>query len=94
MRVGKGGWLVVVFCLAAVFIYVRSMKEKKMALSEYAFRLEEMQKERLLACAERDELHLRIASQTDPAWIEMVLMRDLGVVPQGWMKVHFRSEAQ
>lgn len=83
-------WWVTAFCLASAAMYFQSMKEKKSALVEYTFRLEEMEKEKLLAYAEKEELLLKIASQSDPAWIEMVLMRDLGVVPEGWLKVHFK----
>lgn len=66
------------------------MRGKKRALSELSFRLEEMNKEKHLALQKKDELCLRIASQDDPAWIEVVLMRDLGVVPEGWLKVYFK----
>jgi hypothetical protein len=84
-------WWVAAFCIATALVYVQSMKEKKAALAETSFRLDEMEKEKLLAFAERDELRLKIASQSDPAWIEMILMRDLGVVPEGWLKVHFKK---
>lgn len=82
---------VFVFCLVTAFAYFQSMKGKKAAIRELTFRLEEMEKEKWVALQEKDDLHLRIASQDDPAWIEMVLMRDLGVVPEGWLKVHFQK---
>ena len=50
--------------------------------------LEQAQKECEL---EKQQLQLKIASQTDPAWIEMILMRDLGVVPEGYLKVYFKK---
>jgi hypothetical protein len=67
------------------------MKEKKNAVQYMSLRLEEMQKDKWDALQKRGELELRIASQNDPAWIEMVLMRDLGVVPEGFLKVHFKK---
>lgn len=42
------------------------------------------------ALQNKEDLQLRIASQNDPAWIEMVLIRELGVVPEGFLKVHFK----
>jgi len=39
--------------------------------------------------ADREELRAQIQSQSDPAWVEMILMRELGVVPEGWLKIHF-----
>lgn len=83
-------WWVFLFCALAGYVYVQSQREKHLAARELAFRLEEMEKEKRLALQERDDLHLRIASQSDPAWIEMILMRDLGVVPEGFLKVHFK----
>lgn len=67
------------------------MKKKKAFLSEATFRLEEMEKGKILALQEKEQLALKIASQSDPAWIEMILMRDLGVVPEGYLKVHFKK---
>ncbi len=80
-----------IFCLITGFAYFQSMKEKRAAIRELSFRLEEMGKEKCLALQDKEELHLRIASQDDPAWIEMVLMHGLGVVPEGWLKVHFQK---
>lgn len=82
-----------VFAIAALvsFFYVPAMRGKKMTLNELAFRLQEMEKEKCCAMQEKEELALQIHSQNDPAWIEMVLMRDLGVVPEGWLKVHFKK---
>jgi hypothetical protein len=85
-------WLwVVAFCAATCFIYFHSLKEKSAALRDLTFRLEEMEKERLLAMSDREMLGLTLASQDDPAWIEMILMRDLGLVPEGFLKVHFKK---
>jgi hypothetical protein len=67
------------------------MKKKKALFAEYTFRLNEMEKEKKQAFLEKEHLQLKIASQNDPAWIEMILMRDLGVVPEGYVKVHFRG---
>jgi hypothetical protein len=50
-----------------------------------------MQKEYLYAVVENDDLSMQIASQTDPAWVELVLLREMGVVPEGYLKVHFKS---
>lgn len=60
-------------------------------IAELQFRLSEMNKVSLLADQEKEELSLQIASQSDPAWIEMVLLREVGVVPEGFLKVHFAS---
>lgn len=53
--------------------------------------MQELESERNLALELKSDLALRIQSQSDPAWVELVLMRDLGVVPEGWLKVHFEK---
>ncbi len=86
-----GTWWVAAFCSLTCVVYFQSLKGKKGAVRELSFRLQEMEKEKTLAFQEKEELHLRIASQNDSAWIETILMRDLGVVPEGYLKVHFKS---
>ncbi|MBX7065992.1 MAG: hypothetical protein K1X28_02055 [Parachlamydiales bacterium] len=87
----KRNWWVVGFCVIAVLAHVHFSKEKKLAFHELQNRLEEMEKEKLQALQMKEDLQLRIASQNDPAWIEMVLIRELGVVPEGFLKVHFKK---
>lgn len=88
---GRSWWWVAVFCAITGFVYFQSQKEKHAAVRDLSFRLEEMEKEKLLALSDRDTLNLTLASQDDPAWIEMILMRDLGLVPEGFLKVHFKK---
>ena len=85
------GWWVFAFCAATGLIHFHFLKEKTQAVHLITLRLEEMEKDKWLALQKKDDLCLRIASQNDPAWIEMILMRDLGVVPEGFLKVHFKK---
>lgn len=82
-------WWVFSFCFIAISVYLHFAHEKKAQIEELSSRFGRMQRELGLARAERDSLLLQIESQNDPSWIEMILMRDLGVVPEGWLKVHF-----
>ena len=82
-------WWVFCFCIAATSIYLSNSQTKKEKLTELRVRLDTLDREKLLALQERETLQLQIDSQSDPSWIEMILMRDLGVVPEGWLKVHF-----
>jgi hypothetical protein len=83
-------WWVAAFCSLSLFAYCQSSAEKKQAIAELAARIEELSSEKIVSEQLKEELLLAVASQEDPAWIEMVLMRDLGVVPEGWLKVHFK----
>ena len=91
MSVWSRNWWVVLFCLMTSLIYLHFCKAKKNGVALLTLRLEQMEKERWLALQQKEDLSLRIASQNDPAWIEMILMRDLGVVPEGFLKVHFKK---
>lgn len=86
----QGWWWVALFCMASGALYFHAIKDKKNQVRELSFRLEEMEKEKILAFSDRENFRLQIDSQSDPSWIEMILMRDLGVVPEGWLKVHFK----
>ena len=39
----------------------------------------------------KEDLVLKVQSQADHAWIEQVLMKELGVVPENQIKVHFKN---
>ncbi len=92
MSILSQSWWVIAVCAVTGLTYYHFMKDKKAALQELAVRLEQTETNKHLQLEKRDDLHLRIASQSDPAWIEMVLIRDLGVVPEGFLKVHFHSK--
>jgi hypothetical protein len=85
-------WWVILFCMAVGLVYLHALKNRNAALKEIGFRLGEMDKEKLRVLQEKEDLQMRISSQNDPAWIEMVLMREIGVVPEGWIKVHFKTK--
>jgi hypothetical protein len=84
-------WWVLAFCCLAAIVYLHAMKQRNVALAELQFRFSEMEKEKRLAVQDKEDLALRITSQSDPAWIELVLLRELGVVPEGFVKVHFKK---
>lgn len=84
-------WWVLAFCLLASIVYVPAMKNRKALLGELSFRFSEMEKEKRLVLQEKEELAQRIASQDDPAWVELVLLREMGMVPDGFLKVHFKK---
>ncbi len=84
-------WWCLLCCFLISLAYLHAIKRKQAALEEISFRFRETEQQLSLAMLEKEDLELRLASQSDPAWIEMVLMREIGVVPEGWMKVHFQG---
>jgi hypothetical protein len=49
------------------------------------------QRQRYLLLQKRD-LQQTLKSTDDPAWVERVLMRELGVAPQDYRKVYFKED--
>lgn len=41
---------------------------------------------------EQDDLKLQIASLSDPGWTELVLMKNLGLIPEGYTKIYFEEK--
>ncbi len=84
-------WWVVSLCLLAAIVYVPAMKSRRAVLNELAFRIAEAEKEKCVVLEHKEHLALALASQSDPAWIELMLLQELGVVPEGFLKVHFKK---
>jgi hypothetical protein len=61
---------------------IKKLEEKK----------EHLQEEIVVKQLEQDSLKLQIASWSDPGWLELVLMKNLGVVPEGYTKIYFEDK--
>ncbi len=85
----KEWWWVFCFTTIALSLYFHSIQDKKAKKLALLTKIGEMRHDWQAEIQTREMLKRTIASQSDPSWIEMVLMRDLGVVPEGWIKVHF-----
>lgn len=83
-------WVVLVI-MGTYFSYAYAAEKKRVAFRNLEGIYTEIQIAKMQALREKEELELRIKSQSDPEWIEMVLMNRLGVVPEGQVKVHFRK---
>jgi hypothetical protein len=70
--------------------YFHGMWKKDLAFQELQGRLTALKKERAALMVEREDLQTQIQSEQDPAYIEMVLMKGLGMVPEGQHKVYFQ----
>jgi hypothetical protein len=84
-------WWVVVFSAISLAFYFQAAHSRAIAMSELSGRLQEMETAKQMAAEQQEELTSQLVSQTDPAWIEMVLMKELGMVPDGWVKIHFQK---
>ncbi|MCB1134679.1 MAG: hypothetical protein KDK78_00300 [Chlamydiia bacterium] len=87
----RDSWWVVVFTLATCMVFESGSHQ----LRREQQRLEGQRQALILdICREsdhRDALHRQIASKDDPAWMERVLIEDLGMVPDGYRKLTLPS---
>jgi hypothetical protein len=72
----------------SLFLWQNSRKTHYIA-EDLERRLSEITEQKEMIAAERDDLLLQIQSQNDPKWIELVLMRRLGLTPHGQIKIYF-----
>jgi hypothetical protein len=82
-------WWTILFFLIVFFIYDRGMHYRDLEITKLTKKLQELDEEKMIAVKLQHQLNLQIESQTDSAWIEMVLMKSLGLVPEGEKKVLF-----
>lgn len=86
-------WMVTFLSVVALFAWQSSQKRHLVA-SDLQQRLALVLQERNIAALEHDDLLLQICAQNDPEWVELVLMRRLGLVPEGQVKVYFEKSLQ
>jgi hypothetical protein len=85
-------WWVIAFVALCAVLYLHGVRQKNIAYQEMAGRLQILEKEKARILTEQEELLLQIQSQSDSAWVEMVLKRNLGLVPEGQTKVYFHQD--
>jgi hypothetical protein len=89
--VAKYWWVALFVCVCGT-IYASSMRKKEDVISLLDAQLSKLQQESVELFETQQELLLQIESQSDPAWVELTLMKGLGLVPEGQSKVYFYHE--
>jgi hypothetical protein len=84
-------WLVAVFILCAA-VYLHALRQKDRTYQAATSQLQTLEQEKQAALAQQEDLLSEIHSQSDPAFVEMCLKRNLGLVPEGQTKVYFHKE--
>jgi hypothetical protein len=86
-------WMVTFLSIIALFAWQGSQKQRH-ALLDLQTRFAAILQEKEAAASEYEDLLLQIRAQNDPDWVELVLMRRLGLVPEGQTKVYFEKHTQ
>jgi hypothetical protein len=82
-------WWVVLFGLLCLMLYEQGQKHRIVFFEELNVKFLELQRERENAEKLNRELMLHINSQSDPAFVELTLMKILGVISERQVKIYF-----
>ena len=83
-------WWVIAFILMAGAVYVEAIHKKNRLVSALQERVDTLTRAKIDALEKKEELLLRISSQDDPDFIELILKEKLGVTAEGELKVVFQ----
>ncbi|MCB1081181.1 MAG: hypothetical protein KDK69_05100 [Chlamydiia bacterium] len=83
-------WWVLVFVLMVWALYLQAIHKKNHLVVKLEEKVQSLEKAYSEAALEKEALLLRIESQQDLEWMELVLKEKLGVVPEGQTKVVFK----
>ena len=87
-------WWVILFILGCYLFYEQGLKKRDQDFSKLHMQYLELQKESQLAHAQQENLLLQINSQSDPDYVELILMKGLGLVAEGQTKVLFTDQPE
>lgn len=85
-------WWVILFILACYMAYERGIRKTQGQYEQLVKQHQELQAELRASLTLQEELILQINSQSDPAWVELTLMKGLGLVPEGQTKIFFKNK--
>lgn len=82
-------WWVIGFSLCCFTFYEQGMHGRKQDYTKLYAQYIDLKKDEKIAQTIQQDLSKQINSQSDPAWVELTLMKGLGLVPEGQIKVIF-----
>jgi cell division protein FtsL len=82
-------WWVMAFIIVCTMIYEQGLKNHDLLYRQLTEQQLNLQQEKQKILIHQKKLQLQVSSQQDAAWIELVLMQELGVVPSGQQKIYF-----
>lgn len=87
----RESWWVVAILLVTYMMHVNASQNTMRLYRELTSSLNHLTEEKNRALELQNTLKLKIASESDPEWIALMLMKGLGVVPSDQMKVRFEE---
>lgn len=87
------GWTIVVL-FVCIGIYERGNAHYQGQITELQSQLAALKEEIAVAIKKREMLARKVNSQSDPWWVELTLLKGLGLVPEGQSKFIFAEKNQ
>jgi hypothetical protein len=87
----QNGW-VLLFIVVCALTYFHFTEGKNVIIRSLDQHLGALKMEKSSLLDAQEDLLLQIHSQSDPAWIRLTLMKGLGLVPEGQLKVYFYGD--
>lgn len=91
LRQVVNSWWVVVFLIVVYCLGLKSFAKKQDSILNLKNQVAFLSNQKDLAMQKKYDLERQIISQKDPAFVEMILMKRLGVVPEGHVKICFKK---
>ncbi len=91
-RAAQQTWWVFLFVLFCYCVYEHAFRQFMHDYDHLNQSLVTLIEEKEKALAIQENLIRQINSQSDQAWVELTLMKGLGLVPEGYTKVFFTSQ--
>lgn len=85
-------WWVFAFVLVTGIVYEQGSKAPDALFTQFTDQKNALLKQKRENLERQKNLQLQINSQSDLDWIELTLIKGLGLVPEGYQKVYFHSD--
>jgi hypothetical protein len=85
-------WWLLAFLLVCAMFYERGLKEREEEFQKLKEQQNQLQLAKEEALATQQDLKRKINSQSDQAYIELTLMKGLGLAPEDQQKVFFEEK--
>lgn len=82
-------WWVIAFILICIVTYEQGLKKRDHLYQQLTDQSLASLQEKQEVLQHQQNLQLQINSQSDLAWVELTLMKGLGLVPEGQQKIYF-----
>lgn len=84
-------WWVLLFGIICYMFFEQGMQARDREYVKLQKNYSDLEKQKKEALALQKKLLLEINSQSDPSWVELILMKCLGLIPEDQIKVFFNK---